>query len=438
MKKISMSRCLILSIFSFLLILLLGGGPVQAMDLPNVIDKTNCKKYKELLIPVLFRAVEKGDFTIPTGKLDFPYSHWNRFLEAGKKNAGKFDVNKHGVLIEKSTGKVPKYNVYGFPFPDVDPKDPKAADKIFWNFNFQKYRLMAQNSVTRGSWIPKSGSEERYIVSPEYQLYLQGRPHDQEIKNPENLLTLEIQAPREPMSVKGLSTMSRDYFDDRELTVYAYIPAIRRIRQTSGTTRSDPYMGSDGWQDLNYLWAGKNSSMTWKLVGEKTILVPFTSIAKQLLHEAPDGSVQRMVSPYKLGYQTPGWKGAPWAPTTMTYVPRSVWVIEQMPKDPYYNWGLHVNYVDKETNVIWYKEVYERSGDFRTWVMNCLHYGEAESGKNNVGDNDVQIMIDEKARHASAFGRTNTNDPGLGYLYLPESKMGIDFFGMSHFLLLSK
>ncbi len=435
MKKINILRCLTLSLSS-LLIPLLTISPGQAIDLPQVIDKTNCSQYKDRLIPALYRAVERGDFTVPTGKLEVPYRHWDRFVEAGKKNAGKFDVDKEGNLIEKTTGKYPKYNIYGYPFPNVDPKDPKAAEKIMWNFNFQRYRLMGLNNVTRGTWLPKAGGVERYIVSPQYTLYLQGRPPGQEIKNPENILAFDIKSPQEPMSVKGVATMDRDYFDNREITCYAYVPAIRRVRQTGGATKSDPYMGSDGWLDLDYMWSGKNSSMRWKLVGEKTILVPFTSTAKQIIDEAPDGSMRRIVPSYKFGYNTPGWKGVPWAPTNMTYVLRSVWVIEQIPKDPYYNWGLHVNYVDKETSVIWLKEVYEKSGDFRHWDLMCFHYGEGPSGKNNVGDYDVIIEIDEKIPHASIWGKVN--DPTLGYFYLPESKISIDFFSMSHFLQLSK
>ena len=54
------------------------------------------------------------------------------FLQATEENAGKLDVDDHGAIIDKATGKQPDYN-YGIPFPKIDPNDPKAAVKVVWN-----------------------------------------------------------------------------------------------------------------------------------------------------------------------------------------------------------------------------------------------------------------------------------------------------------------
>ncbi len=198
-------------------------------------------------------------------------------------------------------------------------------------------------------------------------------------------------------------------------------------------------MGSDSWWDVNYMWSGKDSSMTWKFVGEKTILASFTSPNIMPAQELPDGRMTR-VFPYtgdhlKFGYQDSNWKGASWAPLNITYVPRKVWIVEQMPKDPYYNWGLHINYVDQESYTIWYKEVYDKSGQFRTWVSTLLHYSESPSGKGNTGEIDANIYIDEKARHATVNCRCPYPE---AYSYIPVSKLSPDYFAMNNFLLLSK
>jgi len=425
-----------LGCFLVLVILLYGLNSVQAQTIGKTVDKSNVQEYKDLLIPAMLEAVKRGDFILPTANLGFPYKHSNQFLAASGKNAGKFDVNEAGDLIEKSTGKVPKFNIYGYPFPKIDPKDPRVAVKIIWNFNFQRYRLMCSITQNRNIWVGKEVGEERYIAGPEYLIFYQGRPPGQEIKTPQNFLSQEIQNVTEPMSIRGTNTMSWDYFDEREISCFAYIPAIRRVRQTSGVSRSDPYMGSDGWLDLNYGWAGKNRSMKWKLVGEKTILVPFTDINKLVAEEEPNGTMHRKVPITKWGYMVKDWKGAPWAPTNITYVPRQVWVIEQMPKDPYYNWGLHINYVDKETYVIWMKEVSDKAGVFRSWHQHPLHYEEAPSGNNTVGVVDCYIQVDEKARHATLVTRQPHSENQR--LFAPISKLGSDYFTMSNFLQLSK
>ncbi|MBU4010819.1 MAG: hypothetical protein KJ882_08635, partial [Proteobacteria bacterium] len=110
-------------IFS-LIILLLGIGQARALDLPKVIDKTNCSQYKDLLIPALYRAVERGEWIITPGQINFKYKQNDGFLAASAKNEGKFDVTHEGDLVDKHTGKYPE-NIYGYPFPNIDLKDPK-------------------------------------------------------------------------------------------------------------------------------------------------------------------------------------------------------------------------------------------------------------------------------------------------------------------------
>ncbi|MBU4035076.1 MAG: DUF1329 domain-containing protein [Proteobacteria bacterium] len=420
-----------------LFVLLLYGGAVFAVDLPKTIDKTNCSQYKDILFPAMYRAVEKGDYVITPGKINFRYKHNESFLAASAKNEGKFDISPNGDLLDKRTGKYPE-NIYGYPFPNIDLKDPKAGAKIMYNFNFQRYRLMGSKDKIRVMWIDEKG-EERYVQGVDSRLYMNGRPQGHEIKNSDKVLTYEFENVLEPMSVKGTNTLSCVYYDKREDTNYAYVPAIRRIRQTTSTARSDPYMGSDAWWDTNYMWAGKDSTMTWKYVGEKTVLASFTSPNMLPVQELPDGRMT-MAFPYtgnhiKFGFEDPKWKGASWAPLNITYVPRKVWVVEQRPKDPYYNWGLHINYVDQETYTIWYKEVHEKSGDFRLWLSLIVHYSESPSGKNNTGDRDAQLYIDEKSRHATCTSRSPYPE---GFIYMPASQLDTSYFSVNNFLMLSK
>ncbi|MFH2046546.1 MAG: DUF1329 domain-containing protein [Pseudomonadota bacterium] len=423
-----------------ILVILLGfSGYLQAEELTKVIDKNNCAKYKDIIIPAMYRAIERGDFFLTPGNINFKYKHDDKFLTASAKNKGKFDINKEGELIEKSTSKYPEY-LYGMPFPNIDLKDSKVAEKIIYNFDFQRYRFMGSKDHISIKWIDKE-NEERYAAGIDSRLYMNGRPPGQEIKNnPDKVLAYEFQNISEPMPVRGTNTMAYTYMGPKDNSSYAYIPAIRRTRQTTSTSRSDPYMGSDSWIDANYMWSGKTPSMKWKYVGEKTILASFASQDILPVNELPDGSIKR-VFPFTgtsipMGYENPNWKGASWAPQNITYVPRKVWVIEQIPKDPYYNWGRHINYVDQESYIIWYKEVYERSGDFRTWATMIVHYSEdPKTGKNNTGDRDCSLYIDEKARHATS---SNNSTHPESFIFLPEAKLSPKYFTKNNFLVLSK
>ncbi|MBU1055856.1 MAG: DUF1329 domain-containing protein [Proteobacteria bacterium] len=433
-KYFKMSLCSLLVLFLFC-------GAALALDLPKVIDKTNCSQFKDLLIPAMYRAVERGDMVVTPGAINFKYKLSNSFIDASAKNAGKFDISPDGDLVEKSTGEIPLYNIYGFPFPSIDLKDPKAGSKIILNFDFQIYRFMATRLRRPMLWINESGLE-RYSDGLDHRLYMTGRPPGQEIKkNPDHVLRYAFIRALEPMCLKGTNMMSYIYMDSRQDSSYAFVPAIRRVRQTGSTSRSDPYMGSDAWMDMNQGWSGKDRSMNWKYIGEKTVLVPFTSPNMIPVEEFPDGRIA-LKYPYtgrcfKLNYEIPGFKGAAWAPATgvITYIPRKVWIVEQMPKDPYYSWGLHVNYIDQETYTIWYKEVYEKSGEFRTWMAKFVHYSESPTGKNTTGDVDNQLYVDEKARHATI---TNCANSPEAFIYMPESKMKSNYFTLDNLLLLSK
>ena len=416
----------------FLVIFLWGIDPIEAQTIAKVIDKTNYKEHRDLLIPAQLRALESGEWTFPTGKLDFPFKHWDRFLVAGEKNAGKYNIDARGNLVDRSTGKFPTHNVYGFPFPKIDPKDPKVAEKIMWNFKFQLYSLMGFNNWGKAQWVGKGGGEERYVAGPNIYLFYQGRRPGEEMKNPKGFIYNDIYIPQDPMGIKGTILMTLEYMDERDTTVWSYIPAIRRARLLSGASRSDPSYGSDGWYDRALMWSGKNSSFKWKFLGERMVLASFTTTDKEIAQEAQDGTVTLKSPLVKFGYETKGWKGATWASTTATWIPRSVWVVEGYPKDPYYNFGKEIFYVDKETYNIWQLEAFDKALTYWKWTFDISHYAEAPSGTKVVGLWDASIVIDDKVRHGTV---TRFRD---AQVFISKSRLNSSQFTVSHMLSLSK
>src|SRR5690606_9240571 len=49
---------------------------------------------------------------------------------------------------------------------------------------------------------------------------------------------------------------------------------------------------------------------------------------------------------------------APWVPATVSFVPRDTWIIEILPRDPFYSYGKQVLIFDKESMLLFYKIVY--------------------------------------------------------------------------------
>ena len=59
----------------------------------------------------------------------------------------------------------------------------------------------------------------------------------------------------------------------------------------------------------------------------------------------------------------PGWKGAPWCPLQEVLIRRPHWVVEAVPKDPYYLFGKLVFRFDKELFMGSYSSKYDWQGN---------------------------------------------------------------------------
>jgi len=175
--------------------------------------------------------------------------------------------------------------------------------------------------------------------------------------------------------------------------------------------------------------------MKWNFIGEKTVLVAVPSLTRQVVAENPDGSIPTAPIPWKWGYMTPGWKGAPWAPISAYYIPRPVWVVEGYHQDPYYNYGKHTFYVDKELYIMVHKEVCNRAGEYWKHAPNFVSLAESKGGNNLLGWPQIMLIVDDRNHHATASERVYKSGSSV---YLPQSKLGPGFFTVSNLQLLSK
>lgn len=383
----------------FIVTVCAGVGPAQALTLGKTYDTSNYQEIEKLLIPQVLNWVKKGQFVIGTKQLEFVPKFDNVFNEAGKKNEGKYDIGSDGALVEKATGKSAHY-FFGFPFPNINPKDPKAAEKIMENCNSVRYRVSAHKSASMLKWIGPSGVERQALVYGIYFYYI--NRYRGPIPNPENLLGRQEQFVAAPFDLRGTVQMAYIYNDARPDTAFAYVPALRRVRRVSPSTRSDPFLGSDLCVDDLGGWGGKNQTMSWKLLGEGTYLMPFTSEKAFKMIDLPDKSFVRELLYIKKGYDIKGFKGASWCPVGWAWNPREVYIMEGTPKDPYYNYGKMIFYLDKKTFNVYFKVVYDKAGQYWKTVGTSYSYQEAPSGRNLTGQVDFFLSVDDRNNHASA------------------------------------
>lgn len=351
-----------------LLALAAGALPAAGLEPGDVLGPENWEEARGLLPDEFLAAYQRGDFRHPIGAFtptrlaDDPV-----FRAALDENRGRYALSAAGSIIDTRTGEPPDY-VYGWPFPDIDPADPQAAMKIVWNYFYTLY--YGGNAHYRADllWISRRGLDRAVEVDSWMKHYDGQHPRFREPQADRELLTQTLAEVRAPADVNGIVSLAWRYRGaDRRDALWTYVPALRRVRQVSPANRSDGFLGSDLTQDDGPYFDGKIEDFTWKLVGEQDLLVLFDAPSFERpadLERLPDGG-WRMIIPAgaRVGFQQPGWTGAPWCPVQEILIRRPHWVVEAVPKDPYYLFGRLVFRFDKELFLGSYSSKYDWQGN---------------------------------------------------------------------------
>lgn len=337
----------------------------------DVLDKSNCNEAKSLLPDYVTEKFCSGQYTAEIIEVkDEAFQYSTKFKAGSEANEGKYYVTDDGYMFETTTKTWPHY-WYGFPFPNVDEKDPKAANKIMYNHQVARFQVDDVYWFLSVKWATPNGFD-RAVEFGAYATWYIGR-HSGPMENPDDCYLKDIIFGVAPYDVVGVSTLEWWHTDPTQWqSIWAFVPTIRRVRRLTASNSSEGMFGSIIARDDVYGWGGKIQYMNWKLIGSQEMLVPIapSGIEKAMVAgeptpkklptspdlikakgEVPAGEVARITwSPeerVEVGYEKPGWQGAAWAPTKLKLAKRPCWVIEATPKDPYYAYGRRVVYIDK-------------------------------------------------------------------------------------------
>lgn len=333
----------------------------------DVLGPENWQEAQGLLPEEFLDSYKRGDFRHSVGSFaiervgDDPI-----FREALQHNMGRYDLADDGTIIDTTTGK-PADEAYAWPFPEIDADDPKAATKIVWNYYYTMF--YGGNGHYRADllWVSRRGLDRTIEVDSFIKHYDGQHPRFREKGPATGMLTQTLADVRSPSDVAGIVSLAWRYKDPAQRdSIWAFVPALRRVRQVSPANRSDGFLGSDMTQDDGAYFDGKVQDFTWKLVGEQDLLVLFDRPSFEdpaRLKRLPGGG-WRMSIPggARVGFQLPDWQGAPWCPVQEVLVRRPHWVVEAVPKDPYYLFGKIVFRFDKELFMGSYSSKYDWQG----------------------------------------------------------------------------
>jgi hypothetical protein len=374
-----------------------------------ILDSNNWQQAKDLLPEVVLERVKSGDYWYRVGSVDpdkFRQNYSKAFWEASEANAGKFGIDSATCgLKDLATGKMPPFH-FGYPFPNIDPKDPEAACMMAWNFNAANSMGEGQGATFTLNGIDASGEFRRLKLWLHGNQY-QGR-HGGPIPNPEDLRTVALTNVLEPQDVDGVAGLTKrknDWISQDQ--AWFYVPSTRRVRRVNAATRSDPVAGLDIFGDDVNCYAGKIEYYKWKLVGEGNILAPVLRVEPFVQQKTNSPTRFNVEIPYFRGaYETPGAKGIPWLVVeNLLMIPRPVWILEGQADDPYYNFGKVIMYMDKDMYRIYWKLVHNRAGEYFYNAMCAYHWSRSEDGSFTAVTPNMVVGVNDKTNRAALGGR---------------------------------
>jgi hypothetical protein len=273
-------------------------------------------------------------------------------------------------VVEKSSGEQPPF-IFGFPFPQIDPKDPAAGSQIIWNYLYRTWyfgNLLAESQINMTS---RTALARRLDVEASF-MYFDGVPERERPKaNTGNFLVKFLTIVKRPADVNGTAALTWRYRDPAKRdSSWTYVPALRRVRAISPANRSDGFLGSDLAQDDGNFFEGKPEDFTWKLVGDtdQLRLVDPINLEGKSRNDwvKPNGWNAMWDDIPFIGYMDPQWKGVAWAPRTGALANRRHWIVEGVPKDRYYLFGKMIMYIDKTS----FQGAWDRKFDWKGELIN--------------------------------------------------------------------
>jgi hypothetical protein len=258
-------------------------------------------------------------------------------------------------------------------------------------------------------FIGRKTGYERSIYADWYSKPFDGYEPAKAWSNPDNLEAENQIVVTSPYDMAGTAMMTWRYRTEKNDMLFGYVPAIRRVRQMTPAGRSDALFGSDFARDDGAYggYDGAIDNFKWKFIGEGEVIGGFIGSQPVRVNQNKNGewvfdykNKDLLVWSYEKKGQ-PGYSAAPWHVDSLIWTKRPVWIIEGIPKDTYYNYGRQIIYVDKETNVAYWKIIYDRTGKYWKTLWFGWGMGQDETKTVNWISMPLQIIVDERSKHAT-------------------------------------
>jgi hypothetical protein len=382
-----------------------------AADTGQRIDKSNVEAHKALLPVSVYDRVRAGEYVLTVVPVDaqrFRANYTDRFWKASAANQGKFGLDPDtGGLTDRASGKIPQ-RFFGLPFPDIAASDPQAGPKIVHNYRARRMQMDGDLHTFDLSDVTVTGEVLRTVKILLSQRYYVGTTTAPPDSLPDDTESRQLAAALQPKDLEGVGVLTWRINDWTTWDqVWAFLPTIRRVRRMRSSTRGERVPGFEVQGDDADCYDNKTSYFAWKLVGQGEIIGPIGTAnpyAFALTDEPPGRRV--MDVPYNRAvFETRGATGAGWFTLDNVFVKRPVWIVDGTPRDPYYEAGRVVLYVDRDLYHGYYKLTFNKAGELYRTNFCGQAWGRSQDGSFAAPSALLMLGVNEKENRGTPAGR---------------------------------
>ena len=369
----------------------------------TVVNSSNAQDFRALIIPEFYPLVRAR--LIEMDSVSSLRADLKTYKQELEPSADEAALLPSGELREGFKLK------YGMPFPawESEEDSKRRAQKLIWNVqakNWNQKLIFADFSI---SYIEDSKFSKQLRGS--WQRIYPGimSPEDKTIQ-----LFRELIQFNSPSILKGLNYLTFRFLGSEEDMLWLSSPVTKKVRELTGSNRSDPFLDSSFSPDDFLGWSGKVELSEVKYDKELTALVPFSSFDAKTLSSSGSCDTYKKPPPASpnnhWNYSSHRFPDAfPWLPTEAVFVPRQIIRLELVPKDPFSLYGRQILYIDKELMIPYYKFVFNRAGYLWKTVFNVPALYHTKDNARTYVFTDYTLIEDRQKKTANIFEFDNTN-----------------------------
>ncbi|RMG43887.1 MAG: DUF1329 domain-containing protein [Candidatus Dadabacteria bacterium] len=345
----------------------------------TIIKAANLKEYSTIILPELKSLIERSGFEIQAAsKLRYRWRYDDLWEKTSDTPLADDLLLKDGSLKEL----VPMKRGYLFgdwqQLLQQQQEDlGQKARKIMWNIESVRWSQPYSEAEFRLVRNKKENKIAEFSGSLTRVYTRAVNPADRSIQLFREKLSFQT-----PAVLNGLSFLTLRFFGPDEDMLWEYSPAIKKVRQLTGSNRTDPLVGSYVSLDDLFVWSGKQEQI--KVSGDlklQSLLSPFytldmtRAIKDQAnkgcviinIKEGQESPISEATSSLFYDEKTTIQPSSVLMADAATFVPRFLWRVSLLSRDPYSLYGRQVLYVDVYSMLPVLKVVYDRAG--RLWKL---------------------------------------------------------------------